>query len=366
MKIVILANDTTYTYNLRGELICRLIARGDEVLIVGSVLSFQEELTQMGCRLIDVNTGRHGTNPFADLQLLQTYTTLLKQEEPDVVLSFNIKPNVYGGMACKRLKLRFLPNITGLGKALEYPGPMQKLTTFLYRIGVSNAECVFFQNWENQKFFEKHHMLSNKSKTVLLPGSGVDLKRFDPLPYPMEKTTHFLFVSRLLKEKGIELYLEAAKVIAQKYSDVVFHICGYCDDDPYQKIVAQAAADGYVQYHGEQKSMRPFYAQANCIVHPSYYPEGMSNVLLEAAASARPIITTNRSGCGETVDDGKSGYLIPTQNQEALNNAIERFLRLSRAQQKEMGQMGRKKVEREFDRSMVAQKYIQMIDKKTV
>lgn len=361
MKLAILANDTTYTYNLRGELIRQLVSRGNELLVVGSLLSFREELTQMGCRLVDVNTGRHRKNPIQDLGLLRKYISLLKRETPDAVLSFNIKPNIYGGIACKHLKIRFLPNITGLGKALEYPGLIQRLTKCLYRIGISGAECVFFQNQENQRFFEQNHLIRPRVKTVLLPGSGVDLNRFVPFPYPKGETTHFLFVSRLLKEKGIDLYLGAAKKIVESHPNAVFHICGYCDDSWYQEIVSQAAADGYVQYHGEQKLMQPFYELAHCVVHPSYYPEGMSNVLLEAAACARPIITTMRSGCAETVDDGKSGYLIPTQNQEALVDAIERFLRLGRDEQEKMGLMGRQKIEREFDRKVVTQEYVQTI-----
>lgn len=364
MTFAILANDTTYTYNLRGELIRQLVALGNEVLVVGSLLSFQEELTQLGCRLIDVDTGRQGKNPIQDLGLLQKYIALLKREAPDAVLSFNIKPNIYGGIACKHLKIRFFPNITGLGKALEYPGPMQMLTKRLYRIGVSEAECIFFQNKENELFFKKNHLIKCGVQTVLLPGSGVDLNRFVPLPYPKGETTHFLFVSRLLKEKGIDLYLAAAKEIVGKYSNVVFHICGYCDDSSYQEIVSQAVSDGFVQYHGEQESMQPFYALANCIVHPSYYPEGMSNVLLEAAACARPIITTERSGCMETVENGKTGYLIPVQDQNALVEAIECFLKLSRDEQEQMGLLGRQKVEREFDRSQVSQKYIEVIDRK--
>ena len=363
MKIAILANDTTYTYNLRGELIQQLMSRGNELLVVGSVLSFREELTQIGCRLVDVNTGRHRKNPVQDLRLLMEYISLLKREAPDAVLSFNIKPNIYGGIACKHLKIRFLPNITGLGKALEYPGLMQKLTKWLYRIGISGAECVFFQNQENQSFFEKNCLISPTMKSVLLPGSGVDLNRFAPLPYPKGETTHFLFVSRLLKEKGIDLYLGAAKTIVRRHPNVVFHICGYCDDSRYQEIVFQAAAEGYVQYHGEQKSMQPFYEMANCVVHPSYYPEGMSNVLLEAAACARPVITTERSGCAETVENGETGYLIPIQDQEALVDAIERFLVLSRDEQEKMGLLGRQKVEQEFGRSVVTRKYVEMIYK---
>lgn len=366
MKIIILSNDTTYTYHTRRELIQELLSQGNDILILSNILLFREELIAMGCRLIDVDTGRHNKNPAQDIMLLKKYISVMKQEKPDAVLTFNIKPNIYGGMASRNLNIRFFPNITGLGKALEYPGIMQKITKTLYRIGILGAECVFFQNEENKKFFEKNRLINSETQAVLLPGSGVDLTAFSPLPYPRGETTHFLFVSRLLKEKGVDLYLGAAKEIVKKNKNVVFHICGYFDDSRYKEIIFQAVNEGYVQYHGEQKEMQPFYEMANCVVHPSYYPEGMSNVLLEAAACARPIITTERSGCAETVDDGRSGYIIPIKSEDALIDALERFLMLSRDEQEHMGLMGRQKIEREFDRKIVTQKYKQMIYRKSI
>lgn len=361
-KIMLLTNDTTYVYNLRREIIQRLISEGYEVVIATKILLKCNELECMGCRLISVDSDRHGTNPLTDIVLLCRYIEVLRKEKPDIVLTYNIKPNVYGGMACRFLNIKYLPNITGLGTAVEYPGKLQWLTTKLYKWGVSRAKCIFFQNEENMHFFKKHKMLPKKSKVVLLPGSGVNLNAHSILPYTPGSVVNFLFVARLLQEKGIDLYLSAAKRIARKYSNVMFHICGQCDDPKYLKLVKEAEAAGYIKYHGEQMDMIPFFQMAHCVVHPSYYPEGMSNVLLEAAASGRPIIATDRSGCRETMDAGVSGYLIPIKNEEALYQALKNFMKLTWSERQSMGMAGREKIEREFDRQIVVEKYMEQIE----
>lgn len=170
-----------------------------------------------------------------------------------------------------------------------------------------------------------------------------------------------MFVSRILKEKGIDLYLHAARAIRRTHPEAVFHVCGCCDDPAYRAVMESAVQAGDIVYHGEQRDMRPFYEMACCVVHPSYYPEGMANVLLEAAACARPIITTDRSGCAETVEDGRTGLLIPIRDQDALTAALERFLSLPWEQRCDMGRLGREKMEREFDRAIVADRYMQVL-----
>ena len=158
-RVVLLANDTTYTYNLRLALIKELINQKYEIYIVAEILKFKEELELIGCHLINIDIGRHGTNPLSDFKLMIQYKKILKKINPDYVLSYNIKPNVYGGMACKSIETKFMPNITGLGTALEYPGIMQKITIVLNKIGLKKASVVFFQNSENMSFFEKHKIL---------------------------------------------------------------------------------------------------------------------------------------------------------------------------------------------------------------
>lgn len=366
LKILILANDTTYTYNLRNEIIERLAADGHEVVVASQPLLLREELIGLGCRLVDIKTNRHGMNPLADLSLLMKFRKVLLDEKPDAVLTYNIKPNAYGGMACRMTKTHYLSNITGLGTAVEYPGFIQRISIKLYKAGVAGADCVFFQNEENRQFFISRNMLPKKARIRLLPGSGVSLKLHQAMPYPADGgQTNFLFIARVMREKGIDLYLEAAKRINGRHKDVMFHICGRCDDGKYIDLLKEAEKGGYITYHGEQKNMVPFFRMAHCIVHPSYYPEGMSNVLLEAAAHCRPVIATDRAGCRETVDEGRSGFLIPIRDEAMLENALEKFLAMSWEERKNMGLAGRAKIEREFDRQIVVKAYVEEIERIT-
>lgn len=361
-KVLLLANDTTYVYNLRGALISELIKNKYQVVVVAQVLNFKKELINMGCKIIDISIERHNKNPLSDLKLLKQYKQIIKKMKPDLVIAYNIKPNIYGGIASTKSKVRFMPNITGLGTALEYPGLMQKITTLLYKCGLRKADTVFFQNSENQDFFEKNKILSKNTKTVLLPGSGVDLDKHKVLKYPKkDEPIRFLFIARIMKDKGIDIYLETARVIRNKYSNTEFHICGYCDDEKYKEILADYEKDGIIIYHGEQKDMIPFFEKASCIVHPSYYPEGMSNVLLEAAAHARPIICTDRSGCRETVNDSVTGYITRIKNTSDVIKAVEKIINMVNSDREQMGLNGRKKIEKEFDRKIVVDKYMKAI-----
>lgn len=353
MKVALIANDTTFVYNLRREVLTKLVEEGYEVSVLGKFLNHKDALEQIGCKLYDLPISRRGSNPLDDGKLVLSFLRILRKIRPDIVLTNNIKPNVYAGIACRILGIRYIPNITGLGTAVEYPGKMQQLTTRLYKLGVAGADAIFFQNEENMQFFAQRKMMPKKAKVHLLPGSGVNLETHPMLPYTPGDTVHFLYVARLLKEKGIDLYLSAAKRIVEKHPEAMFHICGGCDDPKYLELVAEAESAGYIQYHGEQKDMRPFFQAAHCVVHPSYYPEGMSNVLLEAAASGRPVVATDRSGCRETVEAGNTGYLIPIQDEDALVNALEDFLSLTWEERIRMGQAGRRKMEQEFDRQIV-------------
>lgn len=355
MKIFILANDTTNLYNHRFEIVQRLRDTGYKIEIFADLQDFQKEFNQLGCKLTQIKINRHKKNPFKDLYVFYTYYKLLKYNKPDMVLTYNIKPNIYGGLACRLLGLRYFSNITGLGTAVEYPGFLQKITIFLYRFAMKNAQVIFFQNAENRLFFEKHKLLSKNTKIVLLPGSGVNLKKYPPLPYPQTEETHFLFIARILKEKGIDMFLSAARKFAN--SKIKFHIVGPFDCRAYQAKVKAAVKEGIVFYHGQQKDMTPFFKECSCLLHPSWYPEGMSNVLLEAAASARPAITTNRAGCRETVEERKTGFIVPIQDEKAFLQAVENFLTLPLEERKQMGLKARAKVEKEFNRDLVVKAY---------
>lgn len=362
--ILVLSNDTTNVYNFRLEVLKELINQDFLITVVSEILKHGDKLEAIGCRLLDIHVARRKTNPFQDVKLFHNYLTILRKENPDVVLTYNIKPNIYGGLACRLLKIPYLPNITGLGTALETPGWLQRIAKRLYKIGVAGAACIFFQNEENLNFFRTNKLLSKNNKTKLLPGSGVSVERFKYLPYPDDSNgIEFLFASRILKEKGIDIYLYAAEKITKKYPETTFHICGLCDDEKYLEILKKAENNGYIEYHGEQKDMIPWYRRIHCLVHPTYYPEGMSNVLLEASASGRPIITTDRAGCREIVDDGKNGFMIPIRNNEALVKAINEFMLLDLNSKKLIGEYGRMKVEKEFSRSIVVDIYLNEVRK---
>lgn len=358
MKIALLANDTTYTYNLRREIIERLIQEGNEVVVIAEKLLYIKELQALGCEVVNIKISRHGKNPLSDIRLFIYYVKIMQVLKPDAVISFNIKPNSYGGMACQLLHIPFFPNITGLGTPLERPSKIQNLVIHLYKTGVRHSKCIFFQNSENKEFFIAHNMISDDTKTHLLPGSGVNLQSYPYIEYPVEGKIHFLFVARIMKEKGIDLFLDTATKIMSERDDCEFDICGMCDDEKYKKILYAAQKKGIIKYFGQQKDMKRFYNKCSCMLYPSYYPEGMSNVLLEAAATGRPLIVANRSGCREIVDDGINGYITKVNDKQSVYEATEKFLKLSVEKRRMMGLYSRKKVEKKFDRQIVVDAYV--------
>lgn len=355
MKVMILGNFDGGLYKFRKELVQELV-KEHEVSICLPRGEYTDRLIEFGCQFIPCTLlDRRGKNPLQDLKLLSFYKQILKREQPDIVLTYTIKPNVYGGMACASLGIPYIVNITGLGSAVENGGLLQKITLSLYKLGLRKAKMVFFQNLENQKFMLEHGVV--KGKYDLLPGSGVNLEQYKLLEYPKGDIVDFIFVARVMKEKGIEQYLEAAKYIHNKYPETRFHVCGFCEED-YKDTLKKLNDEGTIIYHGAVDNMVEIYHMAACTVHPTYYPEGLSNVLLESAASGRPIITTNRSGCREVIDDGFNGFLVKERDSRDLIDKIERFLSMSLIDRAKLGLAGRKKVEKYFDRKIVIKKYI--------
>ncbi|MDQ6420682.1 glycosyltransferase family 4 protein [Paenibacillus sp. LHD-117] len=353
-KVLILSNHHVYTYNFRKEIIQALLDKGYEVYIVLPYGEKVELLKEMGCKYIEVSFDRHGTNPLNELKLMLEYKKILKRIRPDVVLSYTIKPNIYGGIACRFLKIPQIANITGLGTAVENAGIMQQITVLLYKFAFKKISCIFFQNEENMQFFTDRKIAIGKHQ--LIPGSGVNLEHFRVLEYPPDDTIEFVFISRIMQEKGIDQYLEAAQYIKPKYPHTRFHVLGFCEET-YEGRLAALQQSGIIEYHGMQQDIRSFLLRSHCTIHPTYYPEGISNVLLESAATTRPIIATNRSGCREVVEDGVNGFLIKEKNTTELINKIEHFLGLSYEQKRQLGLAGRGKVEKEFDRQFVVDAY---------
>ncbi len=355
-KVLILTNSSVGLFAFRNELVLELVKKYD-VTVTFPDDEHEEELKQEGCKIIKTPINRRGVNPIEDMKLFFTYMKLLKSIKPDVVLTYTIKPNVYGGLACSLKRIPYMTNITGLGAALINPGILQVITKLLYKIGLKRVKTVFLQNQVNYDFFKNSRL--TKAEMVLLPGSGVNTDRFSLLPWPKD-STEFIFIARIMKEKGIEEYLTCAEEIRKDYPNAVFNIVGPCQEH-YEKQLAEANEAGIIRYHGSVKDVRPFLEKVKCIIHPSC-SEGMSNVCLEAAASGRVVITTDSPGCIETVKDGETGFVFETKNAEKLIEAVRAFLELSDEDAKQMGLAGRSFVKENFDRAIVVNEYLSRIE----
>lgn len=355
-KVLFLVNHDVVIYNFRLELVERLRADGHEVVISSPYGERIEDLKALGCEYRDIELSRHGMNPVREMKLLFDYIRLIREVKPDIVFSYTIKPNIYGGMACALMGVPYVANITGLGTAVENGGFVQQLTVLLYKIAFARVQRVFFQNEENRAFFADRNIAVQKHG--ILPGSGVNLQRFSPLAYPEGETTEFVFISRIMREKGADQYLDAAEAIRKKYPNTVFHVCGFCEQD-YEKRLQDLQEKGIIVYHGMVRDVKAVLAKTHCTIHPTFYPEGLSNVLLESCACGRPIITTDRSGCREVVDDGINGLVVEQRSSEDLIEKIEAFLALPWEVRRDMGLQGRKKVEAQFDRQIIVEKYLE-------
>lgn len=358
--IAVITNDPVWTYNLRREILTALLEKDYRVVLITANGKRIDDLKQMGCEFIEVPFEGHGTNPFHELKLFCAYYRILKTLRPDFALTYTIKPNSYAGIVCGWLNIPYIANITGLGTAVECGGWIQKITLPLYRMGLRKAGMVFFQNAENQQFMLEHRVV--KGAYGLLPGSGVNLEQYQLSEYPDEGTVDFVFVGRLMKQKGIDQYLEAAMAIRAEYPYTRFHVCGSMEES-YQERIAELEKNGVIVYHGVVRDMAQMYKKVSCTVHPTYYPEGLSNVLLESCASGRAIITTDRAGCREVVDDGVNGYIVRQQDSLDLIEKIKRFLALTPEEQRQMGLNGRAKVEKEFDRRIVIDQYMREMER---
>lgn len=359
MKILILANNDLGLYNFRKELIERLILEKNEIYISLPNGKRVKDLEELGCKYIETEVDRRGTNPVKDCKLLLKYFKILKQIKPNIVLTYTIKPNIYGGVACRIKKIPYICNITGLGTATENESIVQKLIIKLYKFALKKVKCCFIQNKENFKFIIDNK-IAKEEKCKLIPGSGVNLEKFRLLQYPSDDKIEFLFIGRVMKEKGIDQYLEMAEHIKKKYPNTVFHVLGFCEEE-YEIKLKQLEEKGIIKYHGLQDDIIPFIQNSHCTVHPTYYPEGMSNVLLESSASGRPIITTNRSGCREIIEDNKNGYIVREKDSKDLIDKVEKFIKLSNEEKRKMGLYGINKMEKEFDRNIVIDAYINEI-----
>lgn len=352
--ILILANSSGGLYDFRNELVTKLL---QEYRVVASLPDTVKTdlLSQEGVVVEHTPINRRGMNPAQDLKLLHAYELLMKKYHPDLVLTYTIKPNVYGGFVCRKMGIPYLPTITGLGSTFQKNGPLLFLVERLYYEGLKKAACVFFQNEENRQIFRRSGLLTGRDR--LVPGSGVNTRVWQAMPYPTGDITNFLFVGRVMKEKGIEEFFRAAEVLHSE--KITFSICGYCDED-YQEELDERTSRGEIIQLGFHPDMHEFYQNCSAVVMPTWH-EGMSNVLMEASACARPVIASNISGCREIFEDGVTGYGFAPHSPEELIRTLRHFLTLDRSQRAAMGEAARQKMIEEFDRDKVAAAYLEEI-----
>ena len=356
--ILVFSNHPSWTYNLRGEILQALVTEGYRVVVAVGYGPEIELLKAMGCEYIDIPFNRHGKNLLKEIILLRQYAKLLNTIEPDVLLTYTIKPNLYGGFLSRRKHIPCIANITGLGTAVEYPGLTRNVLLKVYRYAFRNIYKVFFQNTMNRDLFLTYGIVDKNYE--LIPGSGVNTKKFEIQLFPNNDTIEFVFVSRIMKEKGIDQYLDAAIYHRKKYPFTRFHICGFCEQD-YEERIKKLEEEGIIINHGMVNNVSDILKGVQCLVLPTYYPEGMSNVLLESCSSGRPIITTDRPGCGEIIDDGYNGFVVKEKDSKDLIEKIEKFIHMPYDERVQMGINGRNKVMKEFDRQIVVDSYIQAV-----
>ncbi len=350
-KILILANNDGGLYQFRRELIQELINKGYDVTISLPNGELVAPFVEMGCRFIDTRIDRRGINPKTDFALFKTYKKILSNENPNLVITYTIKPNVYGGLACRLKRKAYAVNITGLGTAFQKQGILRKLVVFLYKIALKKAKVVFFENSENLKIFVREKIIKPE-QAFLLNGAGVNLKHYSVLPYPKSTDKiHFLFIGRIMREKGVEELFEAMQRLYADGENCMLDVVGRYEED-YEEKIKTFCDEGWLSYYGYQSDVRPFIEAAHCFVLPSWH-EGMANTNLECAASGRPIITSNIAGCREAVVENKSGFLCESKNPESLYNSMKAFLDLSNEQRELMGKAGRLHMESVFAKEKV-------------
>lgn len=356
MKILILANHYNTLRIFRRELLIRLRELGHEVVV--SIPPCDNEnrdtLCSYGCRVIFTKEmERRGMNPLQDLALLRAYRKLLRQEKPEKVITYTIKCNIYGAFACKVAKIPCYANVTGLGSTFQGQGMMRKLVSAMYKFSMNRCEKIFFENVGNRDTLVNDGIV-HAEQTVVMPGAGVNLDEFPATPYPESQSPLiFLFVGRIMQEKGVDEYFEAIKKIKAEYPDTEFHFIGWYEDH-YEETVKKLEAQGLIHFHGFQLNVKPYIEKAHCIVLPSWH-EGMSNTLLEASAMCRPIITTRIHGCMEAVEEGKNGILFEKKSINSLVASMRSFIEMPYKHKLQMGLYGRERMRTCFDKSDVVQ-----------
>lgn len=356
MRILILTNNDVGLYKFRKELIKELIRQENEVIVSLPDGELVSDIKKLGVKVILTDVDRRGLNPLRDMILLLKYLRIGLTLKPDLVVTYTIKPNIYGGIVCRFLCIPYAENITGLGTAFQTENLVKKLVCLLYKTSCRDAKVVFFENEENKQIFFDSCLI-RREQACCLNGAGVNLEEYSYTEYPAEEEPiRFLFIGRVMKEKGVDELFEAAYMIKKEYPKALFDIVGPMEDE-YGAILEQLEEEGIVTYYGYQKDIRPFVVKCHCFVLPSWH-EGMANTLLEAASMGRPLITTRIHGCMEAVEEGVNGFLCERKNVKSLYDSLGNFIKLSWKEKCDMGLNSHKRMERKFDKYEVVKKTV--------
>lgn len=369
LKIAIVLNTTWNIYNFRLGLVQTLIEKGHQVFAIAPSDDFIDKVTATGCVHIPLQSlSRKGTNPVQDFRLIRELKRIYKEKQINIALHYTIKPNIYGSFACGGLQTHSIATVTGLGYSFLKKGLIHKIVNALYRRAFKQAAVVAFQNRDDKQLFESMKLVDTQ-KTQLIKGSGIKTDYFKPLPKTEEHPSFiFLFVGRLLYDKGIVELLEAAKQCKVQHPQTEFWIVGKIDQDNPSAVdeatVQEYQKAGIINYLGPSNDVRSIMRNADCVVLPSYR-EGLPRVMLEGLAMGKPLITTDTAGCRETVKDGYNGYIVPSKDAGALANALQKMYTLSAEKREEMGKRGREMAVQEFDEKIIIQHYLDIIDRLT-
>jgi glycosyltransferase involved in cell wall biosynthesis len=373
MKILIALNSAWNLLNFRSNLIRALIDDGHTVVLAAPSDENVPALQALGARFIDLPLQTHGTNPIADLLLLGRFINLLYRERPNVFLGYTAKPNIYGSLAAHFLNIPVINNISGLGSVFIKGGLVSKVLQLLYRSALRRSKWVFFQNPDDLQLFLSLGLVKQK-QVKILPGSGVDLQKFQKTPLPYFQTTGsnnignrnfvFLLITRMLRDKGVEEFVNAARSIKESHPEVRCALLGFIDNDNPNSIssrkIQEWVDEGVVNYWGTSTDVRVQLAQADCVVLPSYR-EGTPRTLLEAAAMGRFLIATDVPGCREVVRDGFNGLLCQPKSYTSLAEKMVQALCIPDSQYKDMAQKSRQWVEERFDERLVISEYLMVL-----
>lgn len=361
-KVVISINSAWNIYNFRSGLVKALVEHGYEVVAIAPNDDYAPRLKALGCTYVELPMDSNGTNPMRDLMLFFRYVALLRSIRPLAFLGYTIKPNIYGSLAAQSLGIQVINNIAGLGATFIKDSYLTKIVRGLYKLALKRSHHVFFQNADDQELFLQSG-LARGGASSLLPGSGIDVTRYpaEPVPVLGERRFRFLFVGRMLRDKGVEELVEAVRILRSQGEQAECRLLGFVDPANANAVSADQISawerEGLVTYLGKTDDVRPYLAEADCVVLPSYR-EGVPRSLLEAAAMARPIIATDVVGCRDAVDDQRNGYLCRVKDGADLAAKMAQMIALAPDRRAAMGAAGRHKVEVEFDEQIVIKSYL--------